>query len=1392
MDDWTEPPDRSIVIRLSAKQVEQTEFLEGLENWLQLGLLSDWQVKQLGQQHLSCPLPTLDPVAPIGTTARDRASDPLPEPATVATRTDFFADETDFAPPDAANPVTITPSTSAPSTQLPRSSSNRWGRSLQTFMAEISVIWLLFLGVFLVVVSSGVLAASQWQNFPPIGQYAILWVYTLMFFAAGLWTGQRSNLRLTARMLQITTLLIIPVNFWMMGGLGLGQSRLGIFIGGLAALVLTATTVFLLRPQSNLLSTGLSHSSQLSRSSRLIVFNSIGLSWLHWGWSIAVVPVLATYVGTIGTAILLVWQERIWQQTTQTHEAESSPAQLFPSAATWVIAFSTLLLIGRALLIAEVPPRQLGLALGVCGWVWCWLSRPPAFALVTRRQSVWTPVGIALLLLGWGVSVFAAPPWQAIGVSGLGLWLLLDRLRVTGRSEVLLASFLVGLQAYGLLWRLFPVTLRQSLIDFAGQIVGNTALPEALIGLAGLPYLWVTLGVGNWLRQSQREIPAAPPPVPYFRSLVRQAETIAFILGICLTLISLANPGVRSLNLLVSTFTLAWVLWNRSAVSLATSPALIYLTHTTGLIAIVSGVDWWIPTLKPAQWAVIFIGMMAIEWGLSVRGSHADWQNSDWRRSAWYLGLALAGLSYVALQSIAPPVQSSAQTLVWLIVPTLLTGLSCLRQFPPAQWAAWLSTAALCAQLLLLSSLNTWIVALATATALMLVNTQILRHRIAATLTIGFLLGLEATLIWRWLAEQITEDTVLLFLSAILWQLWLLRPWLLRNRFSHVSGDLKQTYATVANGWGIALCGFILLLLTGLSAVAFTTREVSGLQMLGVGLVIGAIGYRIWQQPTNLGFWGLAWAGETALAILMARSGGNLANLGFANLGLGLICQLVGEVWVWQSLWSPLQQTRQQRPYRSSWHLIPLVYAALGLLLVHTTFTAFTGLYTLVAALTGIGVGRRHARFQPLTLLAVLLGSLAAYEWLVYQLLQAEGGNPGDGLTLLAGLSILIAWGNRLLSRWLILYLRIADRPLQVIAHLHWLLGSGLALLAVLDSLSSMGTALLIVTALALSGYALMMGNRNWRRDTEQQSAEPAEPEENNNALSRLVQPESVQLESFQDAWTYAGIAELLATLSYGLYEAVPDTTSLMAWAGAIASVLAVGLYTPPWNRWGWSMHPWRTAAVGFPVIVVLLTATTVALQSLLITAAFYAWFAKTTRQIRLSYLSVLLFDWALLRFGQQQGWLNLLWVSTMLGGSLLYVAQIDPGLQTQSAREQRHWLRSLSTSLVCLTALYQAEVETGGMAIGVGLLTLVLSIGLIFAGLALRIRAFLYVGTATFILRILRWLWLFINTYSLLLWAVGIVLGLIFIWVAATFEARRNQVNAIVDYWSNQLERWE
>ncbi|MEL6881389.1 MAG: hypothetical protein AAFP09_12735 [Cyanobacteria bacterium J06607_10] len=153
-------------------------------------------------------------------------------------------------------------------------------------------------------------------------------------------------------------------------------------------------------------------------------------------------------------------------------------------------------------------------------------------------------------------------------------------------------------------------------------------------------------------------------------------------------------------------------------------------------------------------------------------------------------------------------------------------------------------------------------------------------------------------------------------------------------------------------------------------------------------------------------------------------------------------------------------------------------------------------------------------------------------------------------------------------------------------------------------------------------------------------------------------------------------------------------------------------------------------------------------------------------------------------------GWLSTLILSVIAGLSILYVAEVEPYLTAQPQRQQRHWLRILASGLVGVTALYQTEVSTpllayAALAVGIGII-------LIFTGLILKVRAYLYVGTATFVLQILRVLWLFISANSLLLWAVGIVLGLLFIWVAATFESRRSQVGSQLSSWTAALDDWE
>ncbi|WP_421656708.1 hypothetical protein [Leptothermofonsia sp. ETS-13] len=239
-------PERPIILELVVRSAHPS-LLEGLDVWLQLGLLSDEVVRQICQEQLSCPL--RQSVA-ITVEPEEAFIDPFSEPAS----------------PPLEEPAVVRP--------------NSWlTQMMQSFMAEISVVWLLFLGVFMVVVSSGVLAATQWRNFSSIGQYLILLSYTLAFWVASILTRRRSALHLTSRMLQITTLLIIPVNFWMMDGFRLLSSPLGLVVAAIAAFSLTAITLHLLTPTSS-----------ESGNTWLTAGTAIALSWLHWGWGWASFP----------------------------------------------------------------------------------------------------------------------------------------------------------------------------------------------------------------------------------------------------------------------------------------------------------------------------------------------------------------------------------------------------------------------------------------------------------------------------------------------------------------------------------------------------------------------------------------------------------------------------------------------------------------------------------------------------------------------------------------------------------------------------------------------------------------------------------------------------------------------------------------------------------------------------------------------------------------------------------------------------------------------------------------------------------------------------------------------------------------------------------------------
>ncbi|HEY9830273.1 MAG TPA: hypothetical protein V6D26_06820, partial [Stenomitos sp.] len=603
-------------------QASNPELLQGLDAFLRLGLLSDALVQKLCRENLTCLLPLPIPTPTVSTTSS--ASSPrTPTPQGLPE----FA--TDFAPEE-------------PTLAKQRSSSPLWlTEMLQSLQAELSVRWLLFLGVFMVVVSSGVLAASQWKNFPASGQYGVLLGYTLTFWAVCAWANRQSNLRLTAQTLQIVTLLLVPVNFWAMDGFGLWRNPVDWIVVACATPILSAIAFFIWKRE---------------QQPPLPILNYLALSYLHWGWSLPGFPRVAVYLGT-GTTLATFYREcRKRKPQGRNHSSQSggrASSYILHPATFQIAVYGIGILLFRAIFVAGVDIQQLGLAIGAYGWFLSWLSQQQQRLSAEESeltQLSWEWLGGGLLFVGWLVSVGVEFPWQAIAVSGLGLWFFSSRLQRFWQKLDFLAIFCIGLQSIWLFWRLIPGNIQTQLVTTATQLTHSEDTPFALLSLVLFPYLIIIVGLIDWLERREKT------------DLAEFGEAITFSFGTLLTVISSVNPLLRTLNLLNSTITLGIVSQRRAVLGRARHlELLVYLTHITGITAILCAIDYLFPHLHREEWAAILLALMVGEWALTL-GTHQSRVGATptlpvqdsrvktiWRRSAWHLGLALAGLSYALL-----------------------------------------------------------------------------------------------------------------------------------------------------------------------------------------------------------------------------------------------------------------------------------------------------------------------------------------------------------------------------------------------------------------------------------------------------------------------------------------------------------------------------------------------------------------------------------------------------------------------------------------------------------------------------------------------------------------------------------------------------------------------
>ncbi|MCC5664404.1 DUF2157 domain-containing protein [Nostoc sp. CHAB 5784] len=1311
-------------------------LLEGLDIWLRLGLISDTQVRQLCREFLVCTV----------------VLQPQPEPETKVA----------FVTSDSVQQLPVAALQSSSRRQPPQqkpAKPNFISTMLQSLGAELSVRWLLFLGVFLVVVSSGVLAASQWERFPASGQYGVLFAYTLSFWGLSFWATRQSNLRLTAQTLLIVTLLLVPVNFWAMDSFRLWQNPLDWIVVAIACPTLTAITILLSKNRSifpNLL------------TGKLPLINILGLSYLHWGWQLRGFPLIAVYVAMIGTTIITVYHN-LYQQPNSISEEDSRDVydglrlrqRLSISLPATVIIYALIVLLVRAIFVAKVDVTQLGLAIGICGWLVTWLAQQGraggrgqgtggreqgaggrgqgAKVIFSSSPSspssllLWERLGGILLFLGWLVSVVNYP-MSAIAVSALGLWFVGSRLRQYSFKVDFAAVFVIGLQTIWLGWRLVPDSLQKLAIATGTQLTNSQNEPWALLSVALFPYIILMVALTDRLHRTEK------------RELAKFGELLTLLFGAFLTTIAIGNPALRSLNLLFSTITLAFVTQRRSPSSLP----LIYLTHIMGVLTFCFTINWLLPTLSYQVWASILLVLMVAEWGFSL-------SEGLWRRSGWDIGLGLAAASFFLLWMNAESswygiADSQAHWgVLWLVTPIALTGVANVTIIERRFTSRYLSVlAVVTAQLLTLQLPETRLIGLAVGTVLMFANTRYLRNQISAVITEGFLLSFIVALLWVGVPGL---PRLALAGWFVVGAIAILILWLARTVLNRRGNELAIIYAAASDKWAIALCGFELFGLTVHSILIYSGFITSGfLYLAATAITLVAIVYRSWREPTNWAFYGIGWSLELLTAQVLGFGERSTVKIAIANIALGLIAQLVGEWW---------RRRHQLERLPSSFHILPLIYGAFSVLLRLDTFTEWTGLYSLGVALIIIGVGRRREDFKPLLYLGIIGVSISAYELLFYQMLQASTGALGDGLIAMSALGASIMYAYRILSPWLVSYLRLTPQELKGIAHIHWAWSSCLLMAAIplpigVNRLVGLGTGVFLIR------YAIFQG-RNSR-----------------------TSPSIFGGITIAEMWVYLGLLEVAGMRVYWRETAVGRFWAgpLVPWNGAIACVVAYFLYILPWESWGWSKRPWQQAAYIIPLISLWETRLQVYPITLVLAAGFYIFLAKVGENIRFTYISVALIDWALYRWFDSLRLTDALWYVTPIGLSLLYIAQVDTQLKLPEYKTSRHILRIVGSGLICGWAIlfHQNPAWIPG----------IFSLIAIFAGLALRVRAFLYIGTATFLITTIYQSVIFSLQYSFLKWVVGLLVGILLIYIAANFETRRAQITSLIRSAIDEFQSWE
>ncbi|MEM7590457.1 MAG: hypothetical protein AAF383_02855, partial [Cyanobacteria bacterium P01_A01_bin.83] len=832
----------------------------------------------------------------------------------------------------------------------------------------------------------------------------------------------------------------------------------------------------------------------------------------------------------------------------------------------------------------------------------------------------------------------------------------------------------------------------------------------------------------------------------------------------------ISNPTWRSLNLLLSTLTLIWVAQLRQPIRVS----LIYLAHLLGLVTVINGVNFVAPNFNQPFWGMIFTLLAIIEWIIYLRlNKKPQLKLYFWfRQSCWYFGLLLSAIGYVGfsgdLKTSLWAINSYYWALIWLIIPVMLTLIAKYsRSIRHRRLSTSLSCFALVSvQLITFTRPETRIIALTVAVALMFINAFNLRRTIVTAIHLGFIISLIASLFYNFVDPNFANLQYWLLLGGvIIIGLYQLRIYLLKisntPKFDYISQrqahgilgvgvetknfKLINKYLSAVDYWAIAIIIWEILIIS-IGNFAIRDFQSNFPSLITLSIIAAEIFWRYRQQPNNYVVYTLVWLGELLTVGLLGLFNSNGLIIATANIFLGLIAlRIVAKLNQTDLAWARLNLA-----------FVPLTYAVCGIVWRLAYFNTYTGLLILAVAFILLNTKIQNNRLQ--TLLnygGVASISLGIYELVAYQILDLPV-SVADSLTILALVAVAIAFCYRL-RVYLIASVpgnqrqifNLSPNRVILVAHIHWAISSMLKIIGAgiaIESTTPRLTLLSIATSFCLAGYAVIQGREN-----------------RNN--------------QHQDWWVYVGLVELAATLIYS--RLIITRLSLFdPWRVIFTCAVALMIYQIPWQNFGWRATPWRRTALIIPALMALVTAEDISAFSLVITALFYLRIAYAQTQIRWSYISLGFINWLIIKFV----WLNqgdFMVIAAMISCSILYVAQVDPYYQLR--RQSRHYLRLLGSSILCIAALLYQPLITPG----------VISFGLIFLGLGLKIRAFLFAGTTTLILTATNQLIILVVTYSFLKWVVGLLAGIGSIAIAARFEGQRDRAFNQLNNYRSRLQNW-